>query len=265
LEAVFKGGAPAKEPLRKRMVLLVAGPKDHGPGEHDYPLWQRRWVNLLALAENVAVGTATGWPTPKQWEAADVVVFYSANPAWTAEKAKEMDAFLERGGSLVFLHFAVNGRDAPDALAERIGLDWRGGSSRFRHGPLEMTFPAEKHPITHGFTKAKFVDESYWQPAGDPKQSEVLASAVEDGQPRPLLWTHQRGKGRVFVSLLGHYTWTFDDPNLSPDAQDILRYAIPPSSVYLFRLPLAEWRTDHLRMILLSISASVERIARGSP
>src|SRR5262249_33713794 len=78
LGAGRKAGAPAKESLRKCVVLLVAGAKDHGPGEHDYPLWQRRWVNLLSLAENVAVGTATGWPTPQQWEAADVVVFYSA-------------------------------------------------------------------------------------------------------------------------------------------------------------------------------------------
>ena len=56
------------------------------------------------------------------------------------------------------------------------------------------------------------MDESYWQLAGDPKKVEVLATAVEDGQPRPMLWTYERGKGRVFVSILGHYTWTFDDP-----------------------------------------------------
>jgi type 1 glutamine amidotransferase len=28
----------------------------------------------------------------------------------------------------------------------------------------------------------------------------------------PLVWTHEKGKGRVFVSILGHYSWTFDDP-----------------------------------------------------
>ena len=27
-----------------------------------------------------------------------------------------------------------------------------------------------------------------------------------------MAWTAQRGKGRVFGTLLGHYTWTFDDP-----------------------------------------------------
>jgi putative heme-binding domain-containing protein len=212
VEAVLKGATPPSQPPRKRHILLVAGPKDHGPGEHDYPLWQRRWVNLLSLAEGVMVSTANGWPTPQQWEAADVVVLYSANPAWSAEKTKELDAFQERGGGLVLLHFAVNGRDAVDALAERIGLAWRNGASRFRHGSLDLSFPADKNPITRGFSGARFVDESYWQLAGDPKKVEVLASAVEDGQPRPMLWTYERGKGRVFVSILGHYSWTFDDP-----------------------------------------------------
>lgn len=28
----------------------------------------------------------------------------------------------------------------------------------------------------------------------------------------PLVWTFQKGAGRVFGSIPGHYTWTFDDP-----------------------------------------------------
>jgi hypothetical protein len=195
---------PAKKPLH---VLLVAGPKDHGPGEHDYPLWQRRWLALLSLAENVRVSTAQGWPTEAQWAAADVAVLYSANPGWSSARAKELDAYLARGGGLVYLHYAVNG---DEALAERIGLAWRGGLSKFRHGPLDLTLVP--HPITRGFGKVRFVDESYWQLVGDPKRVQVLGTAVEEKSPRPLLWTHERGKGRVFVSILGHYSWTFDDP-----------------------------------------------------
>src|SRR5262249_38189589 len=117
----------------------------------------------------------------------------------------------DRGGGLVFLHWAVNGGKAAAALAERIGLAGAAGM-KYRHGPLELAFPDATHPVTRGFGKARFVDESYWQMVGDPKKITVLATAVEEGQPRPLLWTLQRGKGRVFVSILGHYTWTFDDP-----------------------------------------------------
>src|SRR3712207_4128586 len=75
-------------PAKKLNVVLCAGPKDHGPSEHDYPDWQRRWSTLLGLAEGVTVAKADVWPAPEQWASADVVVFYSANPAWSVEKAK---------------------------------------------------------------------------------------------------------------------------------------------------------------------------------
>jgi len=212
VEAVLKKADRPDKPLRKLRILLAAGPKDHGPGEHDYPLWQRRWFNLLSLAENVRVETVNGWPTQKLLDGADVIVFYSNNPGWSAEKGKQLDAFLQRGGGLVYLHYAVDGHKDVDALAQRIGLAWRGGFSRFRHGALELTFPDPKHPITRGFDKVRFVDESYWRLSGDAKKVHVLASGTEEGEARPLLWTYASGKGRVFVSILGHYTWTFDDP-----------------------------------------------------
>lgn len=197
---------------RPMTVLLVAGPKDHGPGEHDYPAWQKRWATLLALAEGVKVEQADSWPTPAQWDAANVAVFYSANPAWTADKAKDLDRFLARGGGLVFLHWAVHGRDAVEPLAERIGLASRQGVTKYRHGALDLIVRDADHPITRGFDKVHFVDETYWDLAGDVSRIHLLADAVEDGAPRPQLWTRQHGKGRVFVSILGHYSWTFDDP-----------------------------------------------------
>jgi type 1 glutamine amidotransferase len=123
-----------------------------------------------------------------------------------------LDTFLERGGGLVLLHYAVNGQKAPDEFARRIGLAWQPGRSKFRHGALDLTFATGNHPITAGFRTLHLVDESYWDLVGDPASVQVLATAVEDGAPRPLLWTRQAGKGRVFCSIPGHYTWTFDDP-----------------------------------------------------
>ena len=86
---------------------------------------------------------------------------------------------------------------------------------KYRHGPIDFVF--HEHPLARGFTatsftREKFVDETYWQFQGDPKDVQLLASAEEDGQLRPQLWTRQVGKGRVFVAVPGHYNWTFDDP-----------------------------------------------------
>src|SRR6185503_7810539 len=49
-----KGDANNLRPLR---VLLVAGPKDHGPSEHDYPLWQKEWEPLMKKLPKVQVST----------------------------------------------------------------------------------------------------------------------------------------------------------------------------------------------------------------
>jgi len=49
---------------------------------------------------------------------------------------------------------------------------------------------------------------------GDTNRIEVLAAADMEGQARPLMWTFQKGEGRVFASIIGHYTWTLDDPLL---------------------------------------------------
>jgi putative heme-binding domain-containing protein len=211
LAATAQQSAGEPKPLS---VLLVAGPKDHGVNEHDYPQWQTRWAKLLSLAENVHVATADSWPLPEQWQAADVAVFYSANPAWAPERAKELDAFQQRGGGLIFLHYAVNGNRAPEELAERIGLAWQGGVSKFRHGDLTLDLAAGNgHPILARLPpKLDFTDESYWQLVGDRQEINVLATAVEEGAPQPILWTYERGKSRVFCSILGHYSWTFDDP-----------------------------------------------------
>ncbi|HKB00771.1 MAG TPA: ThuA domain-containing protein [Gemmataceae bacterium] len=212
VRAVLAGAPDPPAKVRPIRVVLVAGRKDHGPGEHDYPAWQKAWKELLAAADGIEVGTAWDFPKADDLKSADVLVFYQQG-TWTPERAKDIDAFLNRGGGLVYLHYAVDGgKDAP-GFAQRIGLAWRGGTSKFRHGPLELGFETgDRHPIGRNFGKVKFTDESYWQLVGDTSKVRVLASGVEDGKPQPLFWTLEPVKGRVFVSILGHYSWMFDDP-----------------------------------------------------
>jgi type 1 glutamine amidotransferase len=66
--------------------------------------------------------------------------------------------------------------------------------------------------ITSGLTGVPFLDESYWPMIGNVNRVQVLATTEEEGKPWPMMWTFQPGKGRVFGCILGHYSWTFDDP-----------------------------------------------------
>ncbi len=201
---------PGSRPLR---IALVAGAKDHGPDEHDYPLWQQRWQKLLSLADHVEVTTASEWPTEEQWESCDLIVLFSANTAWTAAKAADLDRYLQRGGGLVLLHFAVHGKDDVQLYADRVGLAAKFPPAKYRHGDVRLEFPDKEHPIVRGLPPLDLLDETYWNlhtsRVGTPH---VVATATEENQPHPILWTYEYGRGRVFASILGHYTWTFDDP-----------------------------------------------------
>ena len=217
VNAVLRNGSTGPDANKSHellKILWVSGPKDHGPDEHDYPLQQKRWTRLLSLADSVEVTNTSNWPSPEQFNEADVIVFYWNYPDFTEENGKQLDEFLQRGGGLVYIHYAVDATANPQALADRIGLAWKGGASKFRHGRVELDITEEEHPIIEGFEKTTVFpnDETYWQLTDGIKKIEVLATANEEGSARPIIWTTTEGKGRVFVSILGHYNWTFDDP-----------------------------------------------------
>ena len=213
VEAVLAGAPAPPEKVSPLRIVLVAGKKDHGPGEHDYPAWQKAWAELFKLAEKTDVVTAWEWPAADGFRKADVIVFYQHGD-WDGKRAADVDSYLERGGGMVYVHWAVDGRDHAADFAKRIGLASVGGKIKYRHGPLDLEFTKDgkRHPIARNFDRLKLVDESYWMLTGDLPADRVLATQVEDKEPRPLFWTTEPAKGRVFVSIPGHYSWTFDDP-----------------------------------------------------
>jgi type 1 glutamine amidotransferase len=193
--------------------VLVAGKQDHGPGQHDYPAWQKAWSKLLSERPGVNVADAWNWPTEQQWHAANLVVFYLWNHDWSAERLGQMDDYLERGGGLAMFHAATIADKDPKKLAARIGLAAQPGPTKYLHTPFVLKFVASANqPITSGLTNLDLLDEPYWPMIGDANQIKVLATSQLDGEARPLIWTYEKGRGRVFASIPGHYSWTFADP-----------------------------------------------------
>jgi type 1 glutamine amidotransferase len=112
---------------------------------------------------------------------------------------------------VIYLHYGVDGGKDPAAMAERAGLAFTLGS-KFRHGEFDLVFSDKPHPITRNFSTLRFTDETYWNMRGDESRLNVLGKSVEDGSPRPELWTLEREQSRIVGCIPGHYTWTFDDP-----------------------------------------------------
>lgn len=207
---------PSDTSSKKRdlRVVLVASKQDHGKDQHDYPAWQKAWHPLLGAVPGVTVEDAWLWPNEDQFAKADAIIFYFWNHDWDDAKYAQVDAFQARGGGMVILHSATIEDNNPQKLAERIGLAAQPNTVKYRHTPFELRIVDGNHPVTAGFPKTiSFIDEPYWPMIGSVSKIHLLASAVDiDGQDRPMMWTFEKGRGRVFVTIAGHYTWTWSDP-----------------------------------------------------
>ena len=202
--------ASSERPL---LVVLVASKQDHGANQHDYPAWQKTWSSRLGSFENVTAVSAWEWPSAEQWQKADAVVFYFWNHDWNSDRYRQLDEYQARGGGLVLLHAATIADKDPEKLAERIGLAAQPGPTKYLHTPLLLKFVGPtNHVITQGFKQLQLIDEPYWPLFGETNRVQVLATTEMESKDRPLLWTFEKGQGRVFASILGHYTWTLEDP-----------------------------------------------------
>jgi type 1 glutamine amidotransferase len=217
IEAVLAQAPPAPlaSGLRPLEIVLVADEKDHGPNEHDYPLWQKRWKVLLGGMEGqdaetqvnlygapapgdpkvlsagtpkVKVTTAWQWPSPEQLRAADLIVMYCYRSGgghwlWNEERPKDVEAFLSRGGGFVVIHAATYmhvdmAQPQWKPLVELTGLAL-GKGNRTRRGPMEIRLAAD-HTIYRGLPKIiRWVDEPFWPAFGDQSAVEVLGTSAE--------------------------------------------------------------------------------------
>jgi putative heme-binding domain-containing protein len=215
VERILKtSSAPGpEEPLKQVRIVLVASKQDHGAGQHDYPHWQTNFHAFLSRARATLVEDAWEWPSAEQFQRADCLVFYYWNHKWTPERYGQVDGFLARGGGMAVFHSATISDDSPEELARRIGLAAEPVHVKYIHTPFDLKFVAPTNdPITAGFSKLHFIDEPYWPMIGDTNRIKVLAVTEREGRERPLVWTFEKGKGRVFASIPGHYTWTQEDP-----------------------------------------------------
>lgn len=212
-------------------ILWLSGPEDHRPGEHDYIRIKELFVPLLASISRVSVEEAFQFPTKEQFVKADLLIQYLHLPDLTADQFQMYRDFVIRGGGVVSIHESCIMRPIAQAekLAECIGCSWMGNQvskwSKFDHShPL---FLQTEHPAFAGLPSTVLLnDESYWSlmTRGNVKSIGAIAP-VADLEDRPFsqvmntegvrshaFWTFQSGKGKVFGTTTGHYTYTFHDP-----------------------------------------------------
>jgi uncharacterized protein len=169
-----------------------------------------------------------------------VVVSNYSGDLWPETVQKDFEKFVADGGGFVAYHFAVAGNEKWDAYNKMIGIGWRTGNPNFGDGVyinaegkvtkrakgegtgaghppahlFDCTVIDKESPITKGlpekWTHAK--DELYASLRGPVGDLHILVTAFapkgpkdgQTGENEPVVWTVPFGKGRVFVSVLGH-------------------------------------------------------------
>lgn len=147
-------------------ILLIAGPKTHEPGAHEFPAG----CELLAkrLLENdpgLHVEVCAGWPDASRVQAADSIVIYGDGLEKHPAKGHiaELRRHYEAGKGLVVLHFALEpgnpetARLLDDAIGGRFEIDWSVNPVWKMENPT-----IADHPVTRGVRPFSMEDEFYY-------------------------------------------------------------------------------------------------------
>jgi len=216
---------PAQAPAPKIQVLIITGQSGHD--------WRATTPVLRSILEatgkfEVRVTEEFRGAGPETLAPYDVVIlnyYESRKPElrWGERAETALVNYVRGGKGLVVYHFATAAFDGWTEFEKMCGGNWRpnNGHHSARHD-FTVQIKDTDHPITRGLQASypQANDELYanlrWQPEGS---YHVLATAWDDhalyrpnekqaipgpGLNQPMLWTVNYGKGRVFVTALGH-------------------------------------------------------------
>lgn len=229
-----------------KKVVLIAGPKSHGPvgnGIHDYP-WSVKLLKVMLDNSNVREQVRVeyhldGWPAdPTTLNDADAIMVisdgrdgdkYAEAPHFESDEHRELvQRQIHRGCGFLTFHFSTF---APDEYAAQI-LDWSGGYFDWEtdgqrewysaiqtiEGDVEL--PHAEHPVCNGVEPFSMKEEFYYNIRfADDAQSTVpilsvpaLSGREPDGGV--VAWVRERANGgRGFGTTCGHFydNWRNDN------------------------------------------------------
>jgi len=231
-KAKGKGPPGANHPERIQVLILT------GQNPHDWrattPSLRKTLDNTEKFETRVVEEFRGGGPEILAPYDLVIVNYYDGNNPknrWGERADTALADFVRAGKGLVLYHLSLGAFDGWSDYEKMSGGNWRpnqGHHSAAHDYTLDIKDP--DHPITQGLKTPLMIqkDELFanlrWQPEGS---YHVLASAYDDhslynardtqtkvgaGTNEPIMWTTQFGKGRVFVTALGHGPEDTEEP-----------------------------------------------------
>jgi len=125
-----------------------------------------------------------------------------------AAARENLRRYVQNGGGLMSVHFACGAwHDEWPEFQSIVGRVWRGtnGSQHDPRGPFQVQIVDLSHPITKGLSDFETDDELYTCLVGEaPIHLLAQAKSAVDKQEHPMAFVREYGKGRVFLTTLGH-------------------------------------------------------------
>lgn len=227
-------------------VVLIAGKRSHGPGEHEHFAGCALLMKMLKQNPGVfPVLAREGWPQNEAlFEGAKTIVIYSdgggGHPFLQGNRLQFLDGLMKKGVGLVCIHYAC---EPTQDKGEKEFLDWIGGAFSINwsvnpHWLADYT-TLPKHPITRGVDPFKMQDEWYFHmrfvdgmkgvtpilsavpPAstmsrkdGPHSGNPAVREEVAAGLPQHMAWACERADGaRGFGFTGAHFHQNWGDPN----------------------------------------------------
>jgi type 1 glutamine amidotransferase len=214
-------------------IVLVAGSKSHGPGDHEFFAGCAILMDMLKQTPGVfPVMARDGWPRNEAiFKGAKSVLFYmdgrGGHPV--AKHFDVLQPLIDQGVGWVNLHYAVDYTPKDGAKV----IEWMGGfyDAEISINPhWDADFSAlPDHPVSRGVKPFKIRDEWYYNMRWLPDQSKVvpLLQAVppdntrgtpdaksHPGRSEVTAWAYERANGGRAFGFTGghtHRNWANDD------------------------------------------------------
>lgn len=200
--AVCKAAKKGACPPRLNVLFVVGGP------HHDSPELYAMLKMILEDTGDFAVNVTYDRNefAPANISQYDLVLIYTTGHDLTPEQEHGLIGFVEKGGGLVGIHSATDSFKNSDAYWQLMGGRFTG------HGGATFTvkLTGKRHVICETLSEFEITDETYMH-AFHPKSKLVTLMRREmDGEP--VSWVQYVGKGRVFVTGLGHGKEAWSNP-----------------------------------------------------
>lgn len=136
----------------------------------------------------------------------DLVMIYTTGGELTTQQEQGLVGFVESGKGLVGIHSATDSFKNSDAYWKLLGGRFSGHGS----GTFRVKITGKSHSIVRGLDGFEITDETYEHKFHPDSRLVVLMRRETDNHP--VSWVQYYGKGRVFVTGLGHGRPAWENP-----------------------------------------------------